>query len=136
MDRPTTHTHPYLLLTTSLSTKRQTLQQTPKHYYHNNRKFCIHELIAFVLSRQTRKRDKGSIEQAHKTHKQGKKAHNGENKHVNKQTNKKGYPRRANVGLDLVSVVPLDWSIDNTCAIEQSSSIGLGILCKPAQNHR
>ena len=39
-------------------------------------------------------------------------------KHMKRQTNmlsnKRGCPRRANVGLDQVSIVPLDWSMDDT----------------------
>ena len=30
-------------------------------------------------------------------------------------SHKRGCPRRINVGLDQVSTVPLDWSMDNTC---------------------
>ena len=44
-----------------------------------------------------------------------------EAKHVIKQTNKRGCPRRTNVGLDLVSIVPLDLNRDDMCAIKQSS---------------
>jgi len=36
----------------------------------------------------------------------------GANKHVIKQ---KGVTRRTKVGLDWVSRVPLDWSMDDTC---------------------
>ena len=55
------------------------------------------------------------------TSKQVKRTYKRANKHVNKQANKKGFPRRTNVDLDLVSVVPLDWSMDDTYAIKQSS---------------
>ena len=33
---------------------------------------------------------------------------------TNMLSNKKGYTRRTNVGLDRVSIVPLDWSTDDT----------------------
>ena len=33
---------------------------------------------------------------------------------TNMLSNKRGCPRRANVGLDQVSIVPLDWSMDDT----------------------
>ena len=33
-------------------------------------------------------------------------------------SNKRGCPRRKNVGLNRVSVVPLNWSMNNTCAIK------------------
>lgn len=44
----------------------------------------------------------------------------------NKQTKREGFLNR---GLDLVSVDPLDWSVDDTCAIKPSSKNGLRILC-------
>ena len=51
----------------------------------------------------------------------------GENKHVkhtkgqiNSLSNKWGFPKRTNVGLDRVSIVPLDWSMDDTHAIKKS----------------
>ena len=33
---------------------------------------------------------------------------------TNMLSNKRGCPRRTNVGLDQVSIVPLDWSMDDT----------------------
>ena len=33
---------------------------------------------------------------------------------ANKLSDKKGCPRRTNVGLNQVSIVPLDWSMDDT----------------------
>ena len=44
-------------------------------------------------------------------------------------SNKRGCLRRTNVGLDLVSIVPWDWSMDDTCAIKQSSWNGLRVSC-------
>ena len=40
---------------------------------------------------------------------------------LSKKTNQKGCPRRKNVGLDLVYIVPLYWSTDDICAIMQNS---------------
>ena len=46
-------------------------------------------------------------------------------KHAINQTNKeKMCPQGTNVGLDLVSVDPLDWNTDDTCANRQRSLKG------------
>ena len=29
-------------------------------------------------------------------------------------SNKRGCPRKTNIGLDLISIVPMDWTMDNT----------------------
>lgn len=50
-----------------------------------------------------------------------KRANKGANKDVIKQANKKRFLRRTNVDVDLVSIVPLDWSTNDTCAIKQNS---------------
>ena len=47
----------------------------------------------------------------------------------NMLSNKMGCPRRTNVDLDRVSVVPLDWSMDDTRAIKKNSYKGLGVSC-------
>ena len=39
---------------------------------------------------------------------------------TNMLSNKRGCPRRTNVGLDWVSIVPWDSSMDDTCAIKQN----------------
>ena len=44
-------------------------------------------------------------------------------------SNKRGCPKRTKVGLDRVSVVPLDWSTDDTRAIKKNSYKGLGVSC-------
>ena len=57
-----------------------------------------------------------------------KRAERGQTKHAlhmkgqtSMLSNKIGFPRRTNVGLDRVSIVPLDWSMDDTCAVKQNS---------------
>ena len=64
---------------------------------------------------------KEQIEGKHAKRQANKRCQTGANKHVkhtkgqtNMLSNKKGCPRRTNVGLDQVSVVPLDWSTDDT----------------------
>ena len=39
-------------------------------------------------------------------------------------SNKMGCPRRTNIGLDQVSVVPLDWSMDKTQTHVQTCRLG------------
>ena len=38
---------------------------------------------------------------------------------TNMLSNKRGCPRRTNVGLDGVSIVPWDWSMEDTCSIKK-----------------
>ena len=70
------------------------------------------------------------------TSKQKKESMHRSEQDIFKQANKKGCPRRTNVGLDLVSVVPLDWSMDDMCAIKQSSQKGLKISCTKTSVNR
>ena len=44
-------------------------------------------------------------------------------------SNKRRCPKRTNVGLDRMSIVPLDWSTDDTRAIKKNSYKGLGVSC-------
>ena len=37
---------------------------------------------------------------------------------INMLSNKRGCNRRMNIDLDRVSIVPVDWSIDDTCTIK------------------
>ena len=57
-------------------------------------------------------------------------------KHMKRQTsmlsNKKGCPRRTNVGLDRVSIVPLDWNMDDT----QTHAWTCRQACKDARKQR
>ena len=49
--------------------------------------------------------------------------------HTKILSNKRGCPRRTNVGLDWMSIVPLNWSMDDTHAIKQNSEKGLEVSC-------
>ena len=76
----------------------------------------------------SKQRDNKNIKEAHKgANKERKRIKRKKRKlkHKKEQTNmlssKRRGPRRTNVDLDLVSIVPLYWSIDNTHAIKQSS---------------
>ena len=42
---------------------------------------------------------------------------------------KRGCPMRTSVGLDRVSIVPLDQSMDETRAVKKNSKKGLGVSC-------
>ena len=95
----------------------------------------VHATKKKTKRQQTSKRDNKETKEAPKGEKkeEGRKAHKRANQHrkhtkgqtsmlSNKQARKgvlKGCPKRMNVGLDLVSVVPLCWSTDNTCAISK-----------------
>ena len=68
-------------------------------------------------SRQAKKR----IEGKHAKRQARKRCQTWANKNVkntkrqrNVLSNKRGCPRRTNVGLDQMSIVPLDWTMDNT----------------------
>ena len=40
---------------------------------------------------------------------------------INMLSNKRQHPRRTNVGLDQMSIVPFDWIMDDIYAIKQNS---------------
>jgi len=87
------------------------------------------ERLSILSTEQRNKESTQRGKQGKKAHKganKQKQAHKGANKHVIK---KRGCPRRTNVGLDLISKVPLYWSTDDTCAIKQSFLKGLKISC-------
>jgi len=48
---------------------------------------------------------------------------------TNMLSNKRGCPRRKNANLYRASIVPLDWSMEDTLTIKKNSSKGLRVLC-------
>ena len=76
-------------------------------------------------SQQTSKEDNKEVKRA-KRGKQNAKHTKGQ---TNMLSNKKGCPKMTNLGLNQVSIVPLNWSTDDTCAIKQNSYKGLGVSC-------
>ena len=67
-------------------------------------------------SRQAKKRIEGkhAKRQARKRCQIGAKNVKNTKRQRNVLSNKRGCPRRTNVGLDQMSIVPLDWIMDNT----------------------
>ena len=64
------------------------------------------------------------MKEAHKGANKERKAHKRSKKkcyQTNMLSSKRGCPRMTNVSLDLVSIVPLYWSMEETCAIKRNS---------------
>ena len=71
--------------------------------------------------KQASKQPKKRIEGKHAKRQARKRCQIGANKNVknmkrqtNMLSNKRGCPRKTNIGLDLISIVPMDWTMDNT----------------------
>ena len=71
--------------------------------------------------KQASKQPKKRIEGKNAKRQARKRCQIGANKNVknmkrqtNMLSNKRGCPRKTNIGLDLISIVPMDWTMDNT----------------------